>query len=93
MSKQEFCHSLRWEHPQKKRYYQVLLAKDLFGDWVITKAWGAIDQAQGRVVHIYCPSFLDAKKILDDIVKTRKRRGYYLSKIQEIQNASDFKHN
>ena len=71
--------SIRWEHPIKRRYYHVIMAQDLFGDWVITKAWGGISQASGRIIHYFCTSYEEAINILKKIIKTREQRGYILN--------------
>lgn len=70
--------SLRWEHPAKKRYYHVVLTKDLFGEWVVTKAWGGINQATGRIIHLPFTSYDEAKKIIDKTSRLRSSRGYFL---------------
>jgi hypothetical protein len=68
----------RWEHHQKQRYYRVLLIQDLFGDWVITKIWGGINQSSGRIVHLSCPSYETANIMIEQISKIREKRGYVL---------------
>lgn len=75
--------SIRWEHPSKQRYYHVLVAQDLFGDWVITKAWGGISQSSGRITHLFCTSSDSAFDILKKIIKTREQRGYILREQHE----------
>ena len=72
--------SLRWEHAEKKRYYHVILNQDLFGDWVITKAWGGINQATGRITHSPCHSSEKARLLIKKITKIREKRGYLLKK-------------
>lgn len=69
----------RFEHPLKQRYYRVILAQDLFGDWVVTRIWGGIGNATGRITHIPCPTYDDALLLIQKIAKLRKRRGYQLS--------------
>jgi len=32
--------NVRWEHPDKKRYYKLMLSRDLLGNWVVTRVWG-----------------------------------------------------
>ncbi len=66
----------RWEHVQKQRYYQVVLAKDLFGEWIVTRVWGGISKATGRITHLACPSYEEATKLVDKIAKNRLARGY-----------------
>jgi hypothetical protein len=67
---------LRWENFAKQRYYQIFLARDLFGDWVVTKAWGSLNTAAGRVTHVACSSLEEAKILIEKITHTRKNRGY-----------------
>lgn len=66
----------RWEHRQKQRYYRVLLTQDLFGDWVVTRIWGGIDKANGRITHLYCDSYATGMKMIEKIAKLRISRGY-----------------
>lgn len=75
-----FPHRLRWEEPNKKRYYQIFLSRDLLNDWVVTKSYGSLQNAMGKVTHIACPSLEDAKKLIDQITRTREKRGYVLVK-------------
>ncbi len=39
----------RWVNPEKGRYYNAYLDRDLFGHWVLTKAWGGINNHRGHV--------------------------------------------
>ena len=71
--------AVRWIHPNKKRYYRLMLNKDLLSDWVITKAWGGINTANGRVVHVPCPNKEFALNMMLKLQKVRKQRGYILS--------------
>jgi hypothetical protein len=66
----------RWEHPLKQRYYQVILAKDLFGEWVITRVWGGIGKATGRITHLPCSTYDEGIILIEKISKTRLARGY-----------------
>lgn len=70
--------SLRFEHTEKQRYYHVVAARDLFGDWVITKAWGGINKATGRITHFPCLSHAEAAEHIHKITKIREKRGYVL---------------
>lgn len=69
---------LKWQHLIKRRYYCVFLTRDLLGDWVITKSWGGLDNATGRVVHVACSSLDEANKLVEKIITVRKQRGYVL---------------
>jgi hypothetical protein len=70
--------SYRWEHTEKKRFYRIILAKDLLNDLVLTKVWGGISNASGKITHTPCPSLDIAKLLIANIAKTRKQRGYEL---------------
>lgn len=70
--------SYRFEHPIKQRYYHVLINQDLFGNWVLTLAWGGIHKATGRIINKPFPTYQDAKKASEKIFAIRKRRGYSL---------------
>jgi len=69
----------RWVHPGKKRYYKLRLDCDLLGDWVVTRVWGGLNQATGRITHIPCSSYEDAIKLIEKISKTRIKRGYIVA--------------
>lgn len=69
----------RWEHPQKQRYYRILLGQDLFGQWMITKVWGGINQANGKVTHQACLSYDEAMQYVEQISKRRLARGYQVT--------------
>lgn len=71
-------YSLRWEHPIKKRYYKIYLSRDLLGDLVVTRVWGGINNANGKISHYCCSSHEDAQKIIKKIAHTRSRHGYVI---------------
>ena len=66
----------RWENREKQRYYRVILAKDLFGEWIITKIWGGLNKAGGGAKHVPCQTFELGIKLIEKISKTRDQRGY-----------------
>jgi predicted DNA-binding WGR domain protein len=68
----------RWENHLTHRYYRVLLTQDLFGQWLLTKIWGGINQATGRITHFPYQSYEEAIKAIDQIAKIRIKRGYAL---------------
>lgn len=68
----------RFENRQTLRYYRTILSQDLFGDWVVTRVWGGIGKPSGRITHIPCPTYEDGIKLIDNIAKTRLKRGYAL---------------
>lgn len=72
----------RFENQQTQRYYRLLLTRDLFGDWVVTRVWGGIGKATGRISHIPCPSYEAAITLIKKIASTRHQRGYLLVTLQ-----------
>ena len=69
-----------WEKPTDTgvRYYEVRLHQDLWGEWVLTKAWGRRGTRLGRVVNMPCQSYLAALEELAAVRTRRERRGYRL---------------
>jgi len=67
---------IRWQRRDNGRYYEAHLARDLFGDWVLTRVWGRRDSAQGRVTHTPCDSYSQACKLLGQVTARRQARGY-----------------
>ncbi len=65
-----------WVHPEKARYYQVHLERDLFGHWTLRKVWGGLDSSRGRVHNTEVPSYDDGVEQIRAIAKRRDRRGY-----------------
>ena len=68
----------RWENLEKKRYYTISFSRDLFGDWVITRVWGGIGKATGRITHLPCASYEDGLKQIEKIARIRVNRGYVI---------------
>ena len=66
------------------RYYNVILDKDLFNDWVITIANGRISTKLGRIRKIAHTSFADACNQFHNVTKTRTKRGYLLEYYKTI---------
>lgn len=67
---------LRWE--KGTRFYEALIERDLFGDWVLTLVWGRRGSALGRVQHRPHPSVTAARDALQTVARRRQRRGYAL---------------
>jgi len=42
--------SLQWEHQLKKRYYKIVLPRDLLGDWVLTRVLGELGKQQAKLL-------------------------------------------
>jgi predicted DNA-binding WGR domain protein len=64
----------RWE--KGTRFYEALIERDLFGDWVLTLVWGRRGSALGRVRHRVQPSVATAHDALRTVSQRRERRGY-----------------
>lgn len=61
--------SERWE--TDRRYYQLLLAQDLLGDWLLTRSWGAKQsRRQGSRKDLIC----DQHSAMIKVRKLRTRR-------------------
>jgi hypothetical protein len=65
-----------WVNPEKARYYQVHLDRDLFGDWTLRKVWGGTDSSRGRMHSTAGASYDDGIKQAHAIAKRRAQRGY-----------------
>lgn len=68
--------SIRFENYQSFRYYMLHLTQDLFGEWVIVKAWGGINKAGGRILTVPCESRESALLQIEQIKRKRMQRGY-----------------
>ncbi len=63
----------------KARYYQVELARDLFGDWTLVQCWGGLGSRRGGMRMVVMPSCEDGLKQIDAISRRRGKRGYQLT--------------
>jgi hypothetical protein len=83
---------LRWERHADKRYYLIMLYRDLLGDLVLTKVWGGIGKANGNQYHIPVTSESEGLALIDQVIKRRRQRGYDLvnglADIQAFANAA-----
>jgi hypothetical protein len=66
----------RWE--RDSRYYETHMHQDLWGGWVLTRAWGRRETARGRIVHTPCNSYQEALRRLAAVASRRRRRRYGL---------------
>ena len=67
---------MRWE--KGAQYYEAQLYQDLFGYWILTRAWGKRGTHRGRVIHAACSSYNSGKKQLATVQEQQKQRGYVL---------------
>lgn len=74
--------TMTWEKrvPEKgqARYYQLTLQQDLWGDWVLLRAWGRIGHHPSRVVQTFVANQQAADALAVQIHRTRLRHGYRL---------------
>jgi len=66
----------RWVNPEKGRYYNAYLDRDLFGHWVLTKAWGGINSHRGHGRKVCVASREAGLQAIQALNKRRKKRGY-----------------
>ena len=66
----------RWIHPEKQRYYSVVLVRDLFGDWTLLQCWGGIGSHLGGQRLVWVESHEAGLKQIAAIGKRRRPHGY-----------------
>ena len=69
--------TLRWEKAGNQRYYEIYLARDLFG-WCLTCVWGRRGMALGRIIHYPCDSYADGLRRVALVRKQRRQKHYQL---------------
>jgi hypothetical protein len=70
---------LRWEKPTARgvRYYEVDLHRDLWGEWLLTQAWGRRCTRLGRRIRVApCGSHAEGLARIAAIGKRRHQRCY-----------------
>ncbi|MEY2341312.1 WGR domain-containing protein [Acidithiobacillus sp. IBUN Pt1247-S3] len=69
-----------WEKrdPEKGqfRYYRLSLQQALWGHWEILRSWGRIGHRPTRVVQTFVASPQAAAALVEQVRRTRLRRGY-----------------
>ena len=58
------------------RYYKVLLHRDLWGDWIVTRIGGQRGSPLGRVRHHPYGSYAEGLSRLAAVARRREQRGY-----------------
>ena len=66
----------RWE--STKRYYVARMEVDLFGTWVICRAWGGLGNRLGNTDTQPVASFSEGLARLEQLGKERAKRKYKL---------------
>lgn len=67
----------RWQ--TDTRYYVAEIVQDLFGTWVLKRSWGGLRSRQGSSTTLPAENYHHATKLLADVEKRRKQRGYQVS--------------
>lgn len=64
----------RWE--SARRYYVLILAPNLFGEWELIQAWGGKGNRLGRLRALPVADYADGLAALHRVGRVRERRGY-----------------
>ena len=59
-----------WINKKNRRYYKVLVYKDLLGDLVLMRNWGSLDTARGGMK----TELVDQQQAMNLLVKIGKQR-------------------
>lgn len=59
-----------------RRFYKLLLAPSLFGEWVLVREWGRIGAA-GTTKADHFATAGQAVLAMQELVRKKKRRGYF----------------
>lgn len=66
------------------RFYTLELCQDLFGNWIVKKAWGsAVKLDFGRSNSIICPDYQTGLLWYDKQLARRQQRGYQCKALRE----------
>ncbi len=68
----------KWYWESEKRYYSVIVNKDLFDDWVITKQWGGLRNNLNGMQSYSVENKEALNKQLRRIFSKRQWKGYKL---------------
>jgi len=77
----------RWIHPEKARYYQAELVKDLLGDWTVFLCRGGLGSRRGVHRIQYVASHEAGLARLEAIGERRGKRGYVQPSAQHPSEA------
>ena len=65
---------------RQRRFYEMRVARTLFGDWCLMRDWGRIGSAGGQGRVDYTRDEPEANAALDQMVRQKMRRGYVVTK-------------
>lgn len=66
-----------WVNKEKRRYYKVMVYRDLLGDLILLRNWGSLDNERGGMKKEVV-SHQEAEALLVTIEKKRTRHQYQL---------------
>ncbi len=64
----------------RRRYYKLFIAPSLFGEWLLVREWGRIG-SPGRVMNSRFDNAGAALLAMQDLVRTRLKRGYSVTRL------------
>ena len=60
------------------RIYSCALRQNLFGEWVLLRKWSGRRTGKGGQRETWCADFEDGQRLMQNILKRRRYRGYEL---------------
>ena len=61
----------------RMRYYLLKIEETLFGEFLLERVYGSMSHKKPtRVLKEYYDSWVEAKKMLDGVVRGKKKKGY-----------------
>lgn len=67
--------TLTWIREKDNRFYRVFLRQDLWGNWIVTRAWGRIGTKRGGAKDLQI-SHQEAIGLIAKLGKKRRNRKY-----------------
>jgi hypothetical protein len=58
--------------------YDLAQEQELFGEWVLLRKWGGRRTGKGGQREILCADLEEGHRLMQDVLKRRRRRGYVL---------------
>lgn len=79
---------VRWQNEHD--YCLVHIHQDMFGDWLLTKAWGQIGTQFGGVNHSLVESYNEAVTLMESIGTIQESRGMKrVLQLEDKEEAAD----
>lgn len=75
---------VRWE--SNHDYVLVHVHQDMFGDWIVSQAWGQIGTQFGGLKHMLAEDYTQAMTWVDDVHHIQTSRGFH--KVFEVDSES-----